>query len=154
MGRAANYYTHREGEDKGDRTWRTADGQAVEYLEARERIREGARTHGYSYRMVLSTKEADIGAEGYREVLGDRFKHYLFIEHHNTDFPHAHVIAWTSKVLSRAELGAMREQLLSLEQAKAREQGQHISTPEPQRDLWQEIGIPQGSKQKDLDIDI
>ena len=70
MGRAAKYYTFREGPDVAGRGWRTADGRQVEYDEARELIRDGARTHGYSYRIVLSTKEADIGEEGYRAVLG------------------------------------------------------------------------------------
>jgi len=157
MGRAAKYYTYREGADVAERAWQTADGRAVEYDEARELIRDGARTHGYSYRIVLSTKEADIGAEGYHAVLGDRFKDYLFVEHHNTDFPHAHVIAWTSKVLSRAELGAMRGQLLTLEQTQARELvsdqakerngGQDVQPSireaDQALDLWQAIGIPQ-----------
>lgn len=75
-----------------------------------------ARNHAYTYRLVLSTKEADIGPGGYKEVLGDRFTPYYFVEHHNTDFPHAHVLGYTATKLSKAELIEMRGRLMEREQ--------------------------------------
>lgn len=87
------------------------------------------RAHPYTYRIVLSTKAGDIGPDGYRAALGARFERYFFVEHHNTDYPHAHVIGYTAQRLSRDELRTMRARVLELEQQRA--QGHEQTTERP-----------------------
>ena len=57
-------------------------------------------------------------------VLGDRFTHYYVVAHHNTAYPHAHVIGYTSTKLSKTALNTMRAQVTTLEQAHAQERTQ------------------------------
>lgn len=121
-GRAANYYTFREGRDQAQRVWYDKDGQTMPYADVRSAIREQARTWGYTYRVILSTKEADLPPEDYRAVLGAQFADYYFIQHHNTDHPHAHVIGFTKTRMKRPELKAMLARLQEVEQARAQEQ--------------------------------
>lgn len=85
------------------------------------------RAHPYTYRIVLSIKAGDIGPAGYRAALGGRFERYFFVEHHNTDYPHAHVIGYTARRLSRDELRTMRARVLELEQQRAQGQEQTSS---------------------------
>jgi len=128
MGRACSYYTFREGDDQARRTWHGADGRLLSYDQVREEIREHAREAGYSYRIVLSTKSkaCDIGLEGYQAVLKEQFGDYYLIRHDNTDFPHAHVIAFSSRTLKRAELVQLRERLLEREHARELEREQQV----------------------------
>lgn len=107
MPRAVRYYTYRDGLDSGERVWRTSDGRELVPAEARAFAQEQAGTHGFTYQIVLSNEGGlDIGEEGYRRFLdGEGFKGYMFIEHHNTDNAHAHVIAWRSQVISKKEIG-------------------------------------------------
>lgn len=123
--RAARYYTFREGPDRADRRWQVSDGRTdLQYDDVKSDIWKDAKTYGYMYRVVLSTKDADIGAAGYQEVLKERFERWYFVEHHNTDFPHAHVVGFRKALFKKAELVAMRAQVLELEQARAQEQAQ------------------------------
>jgi hypothetical protein len=153
MGRAANYYTHREGQDRAARQWYGKEGGALGYDQVREEIREHARTYGYSYRVVLSTaaRDLDVGVEGYRQVLGERFDHYYLIQHHNTDYPHCHVIGFTKSLLKRDELTQMRERLVEREQERGAERAQ-------ERDQAQETGLEQergrqASREQELEFD-
>lgn len=68
--------------------------------------------------MVLSTKDAALGPAGYHQALSTRFATYYFIQHGNTDFPHAHVIGFRAQRLSRADLQAMHGRVAALEQAQ------------------------------------
>lgn len=156
MGRACKYYTYREGADQAQRQWRNVDGEVLSYDRAREEIREQSKTWGYSYRIVLSTEAARIGPEGYQQVLAGRFEHAYFIEHLNTDHPHAHVITFTKKILSRAELKGMREQLRELEQAKERELAQAgpIRQAQPTREAAPaRQAEPTRRRQRDQDLE-
>jgi len=123
-GKAAKYYTEREGPDIAQRRWYAGDGRNGAFADFRKEISAQARAHPYIYRLVLSTKEADIGPAGYKEVLGNRFTQYYFIEHHNTDFPHAHVLGYTATRLSKAELTEIRGRVMEQEQMRARTQEQ------------------------------
>lgn len=114
MLRAAKYYTFRDGPDLRSRQWYSRDA-ALSYDELRQEVAEHAQTYGYSYRLVLSTKEARVSIDDYRATLGERFDHYYLIEHDNTDHPHAHVIGFTKKMLKGQEFSAMRERLAERE---------------------------------------
>lgn len=145
--RAARYYTFRDGPDQASRIWHTSDGRTASYDAIKGQIRADAKAYGYTYRVVLSTKDADITAEGYRQVLADRFERWYFIEHHNTDFPHAHVIGFRKQLVKKAELQAMREQVAALEQARAqeqaaqRDQAHEHDGPAPRREREQDYGL-------------
>ena len=102
--RAAKYYTFRDGPDRAERQWHTSDGRTTSYEAIADELRAHARSHAYSYRVVVSTKEAALGPQDYHQALRDRFATYYFIQHGNTDFPHAHVIGFRDQRLSRAEL--------------------------------------------------
>ena len=93
--RSARYYTERAGPDIAERRWYAADGRSGTFAEFQQEIYAHARAHPYTCRLVLSTREADIGPAGYKEVLGNRFAQYFFVEHHNTEYPHAHVLGYT-----------------------------------------------------------
>jgi hypothetical protein len=128
---AAKYYTYRDGPDRAQRLWQTRDGRTVAYADVHPELRAAAQTYAYTYRVVLSTKAVDITAEGYRAVLANRFESYYFVEHHNTDYPHAHVIAFRNQRMPKAELQALRGTML--EQERARAQGQEMQRGQPQQ---------------------
>lgn len=146
MLKAAKYYTYREGPDLRSRQWYSQDG-ALSYDELTECVKEHAQAYGYSYRIVLSTKEARVSIDDYRDTLGDRFGEYYLIEHDNTDHPHAHVIAFTKKMLKGQEFTAMRERLAEreraaeLEQAAQRDQAQDRDGPAPHQVQDNDYGL-------------
>src|ERR687886_2163005 len=120
--KAAQYYTFRNGPDRAQRVWQTSDGRTAIYAAVQAEIQAAAQTYSYTYRMVVSTKEVDIREEGYRAALGDRFDRYYFIEHHNTAYPHAHVLGFCEERLTTGELQAMRGKVRALEQVRGPEQ--------------------------------
>src|SRR5918997_6195280 len=119
---AAKYYTFRDGPDLAQRVWHTSDGRVALYDEVQAEIAAGMAAYAYTYRVVLSTQGVDLGPAGYHQVLAGQFERYYFIEHHNTDHPHAHVIGFRTRRLRSADLQAMRTQVRKLERARAQEQ--------------------------------
>ncbi len=119
---AAKYYTFRDGPDLAQRVWHTSDGRVVLYDAVQAELAASARAYAYTYRVVLSTKAVDLGPAGYHQVLAGQFERYAFIEHHNTEFPHAHVIGFRTQRVKKAELQTLRGTLLELEQARAQRQ--------------------------------
>ena len=147
---AAKYYTFRSGPDRLTRIWHTSDRRTGTYADLSAEMAASATAYAYTYRVVLSTKEADITADGYHQVLAGRFECYYFIEHHLTAFPHAHVIGFRSARIKKAELQALRGRVQALEQAQARQlqhtpvQGQEAVLPargRPQVERAHERGI-------------
>ncbi len=122
IGQAAKYYTFRNGPDLAARVWYANDGRVTLYNAVQAEIAAGAQAYAYSYRVVISAKDADLTAAGYHAVLAGQFERYYFIEHHNTAVPHAHVIGFRKELVSKAELHAMRAQARKLERARAQEQ--------------------------------
>ena len=109
--RAVRYYTYRDGPDRSARQWYDADGQAVPLRRrCRPPWRSTRRRYAYTYRVVVSTKDADLGVDGYRQVLARQFDHYYLIAHHNTPYPHAHVIGFrtAARVQGRVARAARR----------------------------------------------
>jgi hypothetical protein len=119
--RAAHYYTYRDGPDRDGRVWYASDGRSGPYDGFRAEIYAQAKAHAYTYRILLSTQAHDLGPVGYQAVLGERFAQYYFVEHHNTAYPHAHVIGYTNTKLSKSDLHVMRAQVKTLEQIHAQE---------------------------------
>src|SRR3712207_3428948 len=113
--RAAQYYTFRDGPDRAQRVWHTSDGRVALYDDVRAEIAAGVETSAYTYRVVLSAHGVDLGPAGYHQALAGQFERYYFIEHHNTDHPHAHVIGFRNERVRTAELQAMRSTVRKLE---------------------------------------
>ncbi len=130
---AAHYYTYRDGPDRNERVWYAKDGRSGPYDTFKAEIYAHAKAHPFTYRVVLSTSVADLGPSGYHAVLQDRFSQYYFVEHHNTPYPHAHVIGYTATKLSTTDLNAMRAQVKDLELVRAQEQTPtvRLMSPEP-----------------------
>lgn len=117
--RAAKYYTERDGPDRSERQWFAADGRSGMLEEFRTEMAGLTRNHRYTYRLVLSTKASDIGPTGYHAVLSARFRQFFFVEHHNTEFPHAHVLGYSATKLTTAELKLLRSRVHEREQGQA-----------------------------------
>ncbi len=115
---AAKYYTFRNGPDRLTRIWQTRDGRTGSYADLGAEIAAAATAYAYSYRLVVSAEDVDLGAAGYHQVLANRFAQYYFVEHHNTDYPHAHVIGFRMERIKKAELQALRGRVVALEQAR------------------------------------
>lgn len=131
--RSLKYYAFRPGPDLAQRRWYGQDGSGMSYYDARDTLRDLAANHRYTYRIVLSTRDAPLTTEDYRAVLGEQFDGYVFVAHDNTDYPHAHVLACRDKKLSRKDLTALRAQLVERERAHALEQAHYSGkdvTPE------------------------
>ena len=130
--RAAQYYTFRDGPDRAQRVWHTSDGRVALYDEVQAEIAAGVATSAYTYRVVLSTHAVDLGPVGYHQALAGRFERYYFIEHHNTEFPHAHVIGFRNQRIRKAALQAIRGKVLELEQGRIsvqqHQQGKDVET--------------------------
>ncbi len=115
------YYSYREGPDLAQRQWYDRDGRALDFDQVREEMRERAQHYGYTYRITLSTAEAELSPDDYRTVLGEQFPEYYLIEHANTEHPHAHVMAFGKQTVKRDELASMRERLSEREQIREQE---------------------------------
>ncbi len=131
-GKSAKYYTFREGDDRAGRIWRARDGRNLDYAEARELVRINARTHGYTYRVMVSTKDSPLQIEDYQQVmetLGEKWLDYCFVEHRNTDYPHAHILAWSKSQVNQVERKRMYERVKELEVVRDRERApeQHVA---------------------------
>jgi hypothetical protein len=145
--RAVRYYTYREGPDLSARHWYDADGQAVSYEAVQAAVAEHAASYAYTYRLVVSTKDADLGVDGYRQVLARHFDRYYLITHHNTPYPHAHVLGFREQRAQKNELTALRTRALKLEQHIARTLKQQVSQAldsEPARHLTRARGLHGG----------
>jgi len=125
---AAGYYTWRpaDGLERGaGRTWYAAaehDG-AVRELDpraARAEIVSGAEGAAYTYRLVLSTREAELAPADYAAVLDRHFDTWYFTLHHEEEHPHAHAIAFADARLDVDDLRDLREQLAERELGRER----------------------------------
>lgn len=121
IGRSVAYYTWREGADQQPRDWRDQDGRLLGYDQAKHEVTEHAMEHSYTYRVVLSTRDAQLDPEQYASVLSDHFDEFYVTEHHAGSHPHAHAIAFSDRRLDADELGDMREHLQQLETERERE---------------------------------
>ncbi len=159
-GKSAKYYTFREGDDRAGRIWRARDGRNLEYDEARELVRHNARTHGYTYRVMISTKDSPLKIEDYRQVmetLGEKWLDYCFVEHRNTDYPHAHILAWSKSQVNQAERKRMYERVKELEQQRDRERQQRVDQVQERRVEEQrakQVQPPQVERQRDRGYDL
>jgi hypothetical protein len=117
MQKSVHYYTFRAGEDQRSRQWYAKDGRPLDYKTVEQEIGEHSQTYGYSYRVMISTKDQDarLDASDYQNALGDRFAEYYFIQHDNTEHPHAHAIAFTKKQLSKGDLEQFRDRVSTRE---------------------------------------
>jgi len=119
MGRALAYYTFRQDRAHPE-AWYSGDERTLSYAEARAEIGEQIEAVPYTYRVVLSTREAALDVADYREVLQEHFGAYYFAEHHNGDHPHAHAVAFSDRRLDAGALRSMREALGERERERER----------------------------------
>jgi hypothetical protein len=144
LGRSVAYYTWREepAHPLGrPRTWHAAGGRELDYPAARAEIPAAAEDAPYTYRLVLSTRDAPLTPADYGAVLDRAFGRWYFTAHHGGEHPHAHGIAFAARPLRVQELTALRAAL----GAHEREREQHLQAaraqPTPSRDraLTQEV---------------
>jgi hypothetical protein len=135
--RGLRYYTFREepAHPRGrPRVWHSDDGRALDYTAAKAEIPAGAQEALYTYRLVLSTKDAPLTPADYAAVL-DRggFDRWYFTAHHGGDHPHAHGVAFATRRRGRDELNAVRAALGTRERARERTRCQDAESPTPAR---------------------
>ena len=123
--RGLRYYTWREEDAHPHgrpRVWHAHDGRELDYAAAKAEIPAGAQEAPYTYRLVLSTKDAPLTPEDYAAVL-DRggFDRWYFTQHHGGDHPHAHGVAFAARLRGRDELNAVRAALGDRERARERD---------------------------------
>jgi len=116
IGRSVDYYGWREGTEV-ERTWHAADGRELDQDAAKDEIAGKAEEAPYTYRVVLSTREAELDADDYAAVLDERFDDWYFTTHLEGDHPHAHAVAFRDERLDRDDLADLRERLGELERA-------------------------------------
>ena len=137
--RGVRYYTFREepAHPHGrPRVWHAHDGRTLDYAAARVEIPAGAQDAPYTYRLVLSTKDAPLTPEDYAAVLErGGFDRWYFTQHHGGDHPHAHGVAFATRLRRRDELNAVRVALGDHERAREREcsPGPTVETSTPAR---------------------
>jgi len=116
---AGDYYTHREGTDRGARVWYTLAGEKVDrWREIRSEVGQQARENKYTYRMVLSQEESRFGPEHYREILeAAGMENGYFVVHLHTEHQHAHAIAFTDRRLRPHDFATMRGRMSAIEKS-------------------------------------
>jgi hypothetical protein len=146
--RGVAYYTWREegAHPRGrPRVWHAHDGRELDYAAARAEIPAGARDAPYTYRLVLSTRDAPLTPEDYAAALRrGGFDRWYFTRHHGGVHPHAHAVAFAARPRRRDELNAVRAALGDRERERAQQltgpqpspagHGRTRATPEPE--LW------------------
>ncbi len=115
ISRSVAYYTWREGADQQPRSWHDQDGRMLPYDAAKHEVAEHASEAAYTYRIVLSTRDAALDPGQYAAVLNDHFDEFYLTTHSAGSHPHAHAIAFSDHRLSADELGDMRAHLHNLE---------------------------------------
>jgi hypothetical protein len=145
------YYSYREGPDLAERQWYDRDGRALDFDQAREEIRERAQHYGYTYRITLSTAEAELSPDDYRTVLGEQFPEYYLIEHANTEHPHAHVMAFGKQTVKRDELASMRERLSEREQVREQELVREQARAQEQEQVRKQELAREQARRQELD---
>ena len=120
IARSVAYYTFR-GRPEQARIWETDDGRELRYNATRREVMAQAREATYTYRIVLSTRDAPLDQGDYRDALGSRFDHWYMTQHHEGEHPHAHVIAFTNQRLGVADLRGIRQELLVREREREQE---------------------------------
>jgi hypothetical protein len=147
------YYSYREGPDLAQRQWYDRDGRALDFDTAREEMRERAEHYGYTYRITLSTAEADLSPDDYRTVLGEQFPEYYLIEHANTEHPHAHVVAFGKQTVKRDELASMRVRLSEREQIREQERAREQARLREQEVAREQARAQEQARRQELDHD-
>jgi hypothetical protein len=115
ISRSVAYYTWREGTDQQPRSWRDQDGRELGYNAAKEEVVEQASEASYTYRIVLSTRDATLDRDEYALILDRHVDRFYLTTHHAGDHPHAHAIAFSDSRLGTGDLAEMRHQLRELE---------------------------------------
>lgn len=137
---AGDYYTHRDGPDRSQRIWYEPSGEKIEkWRDIRAEIRDEAKEHKYTYRIVLSQEQGRFGPEHYREVVqAAGLENSYLVVHENTENQHAHAIAFTDKRINRKDLAAMRGRMSELEQELGKSAEARVGIS---RDIDQEGGL-------------
>jgi hypothetical protein len=94
IGRSVAYYTWREGTDQQPRSWHDQDGRELNYDAAKEEVTEHASEASFTYRIVLSTRDAQLDHEQYAAVFNEHFDDFYLTTHHAGSHPHAPAIAF------------------------------------------------------------
>lgn len=77
--------------------WFTETGQTHSHEEVLAWVAAQGKSHGYTYQLLLSVKEADLTAADYLPAMtagGELFSAWRLITHRDTDHSHAHVLAF------------------------------------------------------------
>jgi hypothetical protein len=119
IGRSVTYYTWREDRYHPGR-WQASDGRPLEYEQVWREVTDRAHEAGYTYRVMLSTRDVELDADDYARVLDGQFADWYLTAHHAGDHPHAHAIAFSDHRLGVRDLQEMRAELAELELGRER----------------------------------
>ena len=77
--------------------WLDPAGRLCRHEEVLQWVREQGMSHEMTYQFILSVKETELSAEAFNRAMaagGPLFEEWRLIQHTDTDYPHAHALAF------------------------------------------------------------
>jgi len=92
----------------------------MDYEQVWHEVTDRAHEAGYTYRVMLSTRDVELDTDDYARVLSGQFGEWYLTTHHAGAHPHAHAIAFSDHRLNVRDLREMRAELADLELTRER----------------------------------
>ncbi|MCB8947944.1 MAG: hypothetical protein H6653_08000 [Ardenticatenaceae bacterium] len=104
--------------------WLDPAGRPCRHEEVLQWVREQGTSHEMTYQFILSVKETELTAEAFNRAMaagGPLFDEWRLIQHTDTDYPHAHALAFGDRPV-QIKSEAFQSWWLAVRQALEREQ--------------------------------
>ncbi len=117
--------------------WLDQSGRVVSHEEVLKWVKEQGMENLYTRQFILSVKDAALSPEAFNRAMaagGDLFSEWRLIRHGDTQYPHAHALAFGQEEV-RIKSAAFREWWLDVRAALDRERQVHIEQGNVQQQL-------------------
>lgn len=119
VGQSVRYYGYgvkEEGQEYDNAVrgeWLNPEGNEVSHQEVMAWSSEQALEHTYTYTMMFSVRDGQMEGSDFVEAMNaqEQFGDYRLIMHTDTEHDHAHIMAFSDKVLSRSEFKEWRREV-------------------------------------------
>jgi hypothetical protein len=100
--RLAQYFAYGRGTQAEQATreqrggWISEEGRRLEHEEVIEWVNQQGKAHRFTHQLILSARDARLSPEEFAEALkaGDLLQEWRLIAHEDSNYPHAHVLAF------------------------------------------------------------
>lgn len=136
--RLAHYFAYGRGtraqqqerEQRGQ--WYSEEGKQLRHEEVVEWVNREGKAHSHTHQFILSTRHGRLSPEAYGRALqagGDLLRQWRLITHHDSEYAHAHVLAFGDEEIMVKDR-AFQEWALNVRRELARAQQHQLAEGE------------------------